>query len=100
MKDTLKFESKISDIVMLLGEAKTQLEDLSLKLEEISVNLASGKWAGEACDKCKDIHTLIIEYATKLKPCCNSAQNACRVLDKELFFFDNGSECVKNVGNW
>ena len=100
MQESLKFELTVSDAVTSLTKAIADLSSLETKLADISINLGSDTWSGSSYAKCVDIHALIIEYAAKLKPCCDEAKSSCDQLVSDVNSFQPNSTNVTNIGNW
>ena len=78
--DTLIIEDSFTHVLPAATNAVSGFQDLEEKLTEITKILGTEEWKGGSYDNCVNIHALIHEYHSQLKPFCDELETAVSTL--------------------
>jgi hypothetical protein len=94
---TLKYDNEIDNAIAALFETNNILDELELKLDEISVSINSRYWQGASFQRSVEIHDMVNRYYALLKPFCGEIHRCCTNMKEEVQNFEQNSSNIKKI---
>ena len=99
MIPTMEVKDAISDTIKCFPNVLSCFDNVKTELDALEGLLSQSLWAGDAKDKCVQVHGLLRDYCSHVRGLVNQLKSEVVTLERNMVDYPANSECLKIISS-